>query len=77
MGIVKDFQSSSMCQASSTQSNMFAVSLQYLQRKVGNGVPLHADKHQTCTSWIIVFDGSSQTCPKYSKYEVRKIFAIY
>ena len=68
MGIVKDFQSPSMCQASSTQSNMFAVSLQYLQGKVGNGVPfLHADKHQTSTSWIIVFDGSSQTCPKYPK----------
>ena len=26
---------------------------------------------------IIVFDGSNQTCPKYPKQKVGKIFAIY
>ena len=27
------------------------------------------------TSWIIVFDGSDQICPKYPKYEVGNTFA--
>ena len=26
---------------------------------------------------FIVFDGSGQTCPKYPKWEVGNIFAIY
>ena len=38
-----------------TQSNEFAISLQYLKKEVRDGVG------------IIVFDGSSQTCPKYPK----------
>ena len=32
---------------------------------------------KTCTSQIIVFDESSQTYPKYPKYEVCRIFEIY
>ena len=54
----------------STQSNKFAISLQYLKKEVRNGVHLlHADKHQKFLQVdIIVFDGSGLTCPKYPKH---------
>ena len=57
MGMIKHSQS--------TQSNKFAISLQYLKKKIRDGVHfLHADKYQV---GIIVFDGSGQTYPKYPK----------
>ena len=37
-----------MKNSQSTQSNKFAISLQYLKKEVGNGVYfLHTDKHQS------------------------------
>ena len=55
----------------STESNKFTVSLQYLKKEVRNGVHfLHANKHQFLQVAFIVFNGSGQTCPKYSKWEV-------
>ena len=67
MGVIKHSQS--------TQSNKFAISLQYLKKEVRNGGHfLHEDKHQVAIS---VFNGSNQKCPKYTKYEVGNIFAIY
>ena len=51
----------------STQSNKFAISLQYLKKEVKNGVHfLHADSfYKFLQVGIIVFDGSGQTCPKH------------
>ena len=69
MGIIKLSQS--------TQSNKFAISLQYLRKEVRDGVySLHANKHQFLQVGMIVFDGSGQTCPNYPKWEVGNIFAI-
>ena len=57
----------------STESNKFAISLQYLKTEVRNGVHfLQADKHHFLLGkllqvGIIVFDGSFQTCPNYQK----------
>ena len=61
MGMIKHSQR--------TQSNKFAISLQYFEKEVRNGIHfLHADKHQfALSSWIIIFDESSQTCPKNPK----------
>ena len=65
MGMIKHSQN--------TQSKTFLTSSQYFKKEVGlDGVHfLHAVVD------IIVFDGSGQTCPKYPKYEVGNIFAIY
>ena len=50
----------------STQSNKFAIFLQYRKKEVRNGVHFwHANKHQV---GIIVFDGSEQTFIKYPKH---------
>ena len=52
----------------STQSNKFAISLQYLKREVSDGVYfLLADKHQIIITkvGITIFDGSGQTYPNY------------
>ena len=55
-----------MKNSQSTQSNKFAISLQYLKKEVGNGVHfLHADKHLQVG--IIVFDGGGKICSKYQK----------
>ena len=52
MGMIKHSQS--------TQSNKFAISLQYLKKEVRNGVHfLHADKHQSFYKLALsVFNGS-------------------
>ena len=48
MGVIKHSQS--------TQSNKFAISLQYLKKEVRNGVHfLHADKHQSFYKLELVF----------------------
>ena len=62
LGMIKHSQS--------TQSNKFAISLQYLKKEVSNGVHfLHAEKHQSFHMHvgILVFDRSGQICPKYPK----------
>ena len=52
----------------SFQNNKSAMSLKHLKKDIRDEVDfLHADKHQISTVGIIVFDGSDQTCPKYSK----------
>ena len=61
-----------------TQSNKFAISLQYLRKEVRNGSHFwHVDKSQSFSSCIIPFDGSGQIGSKYPKQEVSKIFVIY
>ena len=65
IGIVKHSQS--------TQSNKFAISLQYIEKEVRKGVHFFASRKTSkflliLLICIIVFDGSGQTCPKYSKY---------
>ena len=63
MGIIKHSPGS--------QSNKFAISLQYLKKEVDDGVHfLHADKYQIFYKlqvFYIVFDGSGKTCLKYTK----------
>ena len=60
MGMIKHSQS--------TQSNKFAISLQYLKKKLGmEFIFCMKINIETATSWIINFDESSQTCPKYAK----------
>ena len=50
----------------STQSDEFAISLQYLKKEVKNGVQfLHPDKHLQVG--IVALDGSGQICPKHQK----------
>ena len=51
------------------QCSKFAVSLQYLKKEVRNGGHFWpADKRQSFyKDDIIFFDGSGQTCSKYSK----------
>ena len=52
-----------MRNSQSTQSNKFAISLQYLKKEVRSEVHfLHGDKHLQVG--IIVFDGGGQICPK-------------
>ena len=66
MGMIKHSQS--------TQSNKFAVSLQYLKKKLGMEFIFSMQRNITkfLQVGITVFDGSDQTCPKYLKYEVGK-----
>ena len=47
----------------STQSSKFIISLQYIEEVTDVVHFFHADKQNIG----IVFDGSDQTCPKYSK----------
>ena len=52
----------------STQSNKFAVSLQYLKKKVRDEIHFcHADKQQRFYNWHYCFNRSGQTCTKYPK----------
>ena len=52
----------------STQSNTFAMSLQYLKKEVTDGIYfLYADTSKFLQVGIIIFDGSGQRCPKYLK----------
>ena len=51
-----------------TQSNKFAISLQYLKKEVRNGSHFwHTDKRPSFQVDIILFDGSGQTHSKYPK----------
>ena len=52
--------------AKSTQNNKYAVSSQYLQKKLSNEVDvLHADKNESLLQVdSINFDGFGQACPK-------------
>ena len=68
MGMIKYSQS--------TQSDKFAISLHYFKKEVRNGVHFYMQTNiKISTSWIIVFDESSQTCTKHPKWE--DLFAIY
>ena len=59
-----------------TQSNKFAISSQYLKKEVSIEFSYCIQiSIETSTSWIFVFDESSQTCSKYAKKEVCKLFA--
>ena len=50
----------------STQSDEFAISLQYLKKEVKNGVQfLHPDIHLQVG--IVALDGSGQICAKHQK----------
>ena len=52
----------------STQSNKFAISLQYLKKKLGMELIFCMQIDiKISTSWIIIFDKSSQTSPKFAK----------
>ena len=64
--------------AQSTQNNKFAVSLQDLKKEGRIELDfMHADKHQIFLQVeTISFVGHGQSCPKYPKYQVCKIFAI-
>ena len=64
--------------AQSTQNNKFAVSLQDLKKEGRIELDfMHADKHQIFLQVeTISFIGHGQSCPKYPKYQVCKIFAI-
>ena len=68
MDIVKHSQS--------TQSNKFAIFLQYLKKDVWDEVHfLHADKHQSVYKLAMsFFDGSGQTCPNYPKFSPKRVF---
>ena len=56
-----------------TQSNKFAISSQYLKKEVSIEFSYCIQiSIETSTSWIFVFDESSQTCSKYAKKEVCK-----
>ena len=52
-----------------TQNGKFAISLQYLQKDVGDKVVfLHADKHKSFLKIdTMIFDGEDQTFPKFQK----------
>ena len=64
--------------AQSTQNNKFAVSLQDLKKEGRVELDfMHADKHQIFLQVeTINFGGHGQSCPKYPKHQVWKIFAI-
>ena len=52
----------------STQSNKFAMSLQYLKKQVRNGVHFSSEFiFKFLQVAVIVFNGSGQTCPKFQK----------
>ena len=50
-----------------TQSNKFAISLQYLRKEVKNGGHFWRADKQVLQVGIILFDGNGQTCSKYPK----------
>ena len=52
----------------STQSNKFAMSLQYLKKQARNGVHFSSEFiFKFLQVAVIVFNGSGQTCPKFQK----------
>ena len=61
-----------------TQNNKVAISLQYIQKKVSNEIDFsHIDKHESSLQMnTMMFDGSSQTLPKFPKHEVYNVFTI-
>ena len=52
-----------------TQNNKFAITLQYLKKKVTDEVDfLHADKHESYLQIdFMIFDGDGQAFPKFPK----------
>ena len=52
-----------------TQSNKFAISLEYLKKEVSDEVDfLHADKHESFLQIdTMIFNGNGQAFPKFSK----------
>ena len=69
---------SQVCKATSTQSNKFAISLQYFQNCIGDEADfLPADEHKSLLQDDSITLGVySQVCPKYPKQQVCNIFAI-
>ena len=61
-----------------TQNNKVAISLQYIQKEVSNEIDFsHIDKHESSLQMnTMMFDGNSQTFPKFPKHEVYNVFTI-
>ena len=61
-----------------TQNNKFAISLQYLKKKLTDEADLlHAYKHESVLQInTMIFDGDGQAFPKLPKYQVCNAFTI-
>ena len=61
-----------------TQNSKFAISLQYLKKKVNDEVDLvHTYKHERFLQIdTIIFDGDCQAFPKFPKQQVCNVFTI-
>ena len=62
-----------------TQNNKVTISLQYIQKEVGDEIDfLHVvDKHGSSLQInTMIFDGRGQTFPKFPKYQVCNVFTI-
>ena len=59
-----------------TQSNKFAISLEYLKKEVSDEVDfLHADKHESFLQIdTMIFNGDGQAFPKFPKLQVCNVF---